>query len=122
MQLSAAAYIRHGVNIEGVTDSKKIKESERERIFEELKDLQAIGDADFFAVAVHHERIDEINIREATKEAMRDSVVGLMKKIRKKLKKSKSARLVDSSRLPKSLLGLPNQLYQCGESMQNSNP
>jgi ribonuclease HII len=63
-------------NVDGITDSKKItKEYERERIYEELIRSPGIR----YAVAVvSAQRIDEINILQATLEGMRMAVEGVM--------------------------------------------
>ena len=53
-------------NLDGLTDSKKLSESKREYFFEEIK-KQAIS---YGIGIVSEKRIDEINIYNATKEAM----------------------------------------------------
>ena len=53
-------------NLDGLTDSKKLSEAKRDYFFEEIK-KQAIS---YGIGIVSHERIDEINIYQATKEAM----------------------------------------------------
>jgi ribonuclease HII len=52
--------------IEGVNDSKKVSEKRRERLFDEI----IAGAVAYEVAAVDNERIDEINILEATKEGM----------------------------------------------------
>lgn len=59
--------------IEGVDDSKKLSEKKRENLYEEIL-KKAISYKISF---VSENRIDEINILEATKECMADSVNGL---------------------------------------------
>ncbi|MBQ2714558.1 MAG: ribonuclease HII [Clostridia bacterium] len=59
--------------IEGITDSKKISEKKREKLYDEV-----INTALFYkCVMIDNEVIDEINILEATKRAMREAVLGL---------------------------------------------
>lgn len=72
--VAAAAIVP--TNIHGIIDSKKItKEEERERIYEELIASPGIR----YAVAVvSAQRIDEINILQATLEGMRMAVLGVM--------------------------------------------
>lgn len=72
--VAAAAIVP--TNISGIIDSKKItKETERERLYEELIASPNIR----YAVAiVSAQRIDEINILQATLEGMRMAVEGVM--------------------------------------------
>ncbi len=72
--VAAAAIVP--TNVHGIIDSKKItKEEERERIYEELIASPGIR----YAVAVvSAQRIDEINILQATLEGMRLAVLGLL--------------------------------------------
>ena len=59
--------------IPGVDDSKKVSEKKREILFEKIKE-KAIA---YKIVAVDEKTIDEINILEATKKAMKECVSGL---------------------------------------------
>ncbi len=59
--------------IEGVNDSKKLSEKKRESLYEEIT-KKALS---FKCVMLDNEVIDEINILEATKRAMREAVMGL---------------------------------------------
>ena len=59
--------------IAGVDDSKKVSEKKREILFEKIKE-KAIA---YKIVAVDEKVIDEINILEATKKAMKECVAGL---------------------------------------------
>ena len=71
--VTAAVILPEDFNIPGVTDSKKLSEKRREELFEVIKENALawnIGLRD-------HEVIDEINILNATKEAMKDAVDGL---------------------------------------------
>lgn len=61
--------------IEGVNDSKKVVEAKRERLYEEIT-KQAIS----YAVGIVDQReIDEMNILQATKKALTQSIEGLSK-------------------------------------------
>ena len=62
--------------IEGVNDSKKISEKKRERIYEEI-----IKEAVSYGVGIiHQEEIDQINILNATKKGLTESLKQLTKK------------------------------------------
>ncbi|KAL7538699.1 hypothetical protein ACHAXR_008741 [Thalassiosira sp. AJA248-18] len=72
--VAAAAIVP--TNIAGIVDSKKItKEEERERLYEELI---ACPDIRYAVAVVSAQRIDEINILQATLEGMRMAVEGVM--------------------------------------------
>ena len=64
--VAACCILPDKFNLEGLTDSKKLSEKKREYFFEEIK-KQAIS---YGIGIVDEKRIDEINIYEATKEAM----------------------------------------------------
>ena len=71
--VAAAVILPKNLLILGVNDSKKVSEKNREFLYNEI-----IGNALCFAVGIVDEkRIDEINILNATKEAMRIAVKGL---------------------------------------------
>lgn len=70
---AAAVILPKGHIIDGVNDSKKLSEKKREALFDVIKE-QAIS----YSIALVDENIiDEINIREATKLAMKNAVEGL---------------------------------------------
>ncbi len=74
--VAAAVILKKGDKIEGVNDSKKLSEKKREALFEEIKE-RAIA----WSVGVVDEKtIDEINILEATRLAMKKAVEGLKQK------------------------------------------
>ena len=64
--VAACCILPEDFNLEGLTDSKKLSEKKRDYYFEEIK-KQAIA---YGIGIVDEKRIDEINIYQATKEAM----------------------------------------------------
>jgi len=71
--VAAAVILKKGDKIEGVNDSKKLSEKKREQLFETIKE-RAIA----YSVGIVDEKtIDEINILEATRLAMKKAVEGL---------------------------------------------
>lgn len=74
--VAAAVILKKGDKIEGVNDSKKLSEKKREQLFEEIKE-RAVA----YSVGIVDEKtIDEINILEATRLAMKKAVEGLSTK------------------------------------------
>lgn len=72
--VAAACILPEGKLIEGLNDSKQVKEGRREALFEVLSADPEIA---FGIAIVDHERIDQINILQATFEAMRVAVAKL---------------------------------------------
>ena len=71
--VAAAVILKKGDKIEGVNDSKKLSEKKRELVFELIKQ-RAVA----WSVGIVDEKtIDEINILEATRLAMKKAVEGL---------------------------------------------
>lgn len=70
---AAAVILPDDVLIEGINDSKKLTEKKREALFDVICD-KALA---FNIYSVDEKRIDEINILQATFEAMRGAVIGL---------------------------------------------
>jgi ribonuclease HII len=69
----AAVILPKNYKLEGLTDSKKLSEKKREYFYEIIKkDALAIGIG-----IIDEKRIDEINIYEATKEAMYEAINNL---------------------------------------------
>ena len=59
--------------IDKINDSKKLSEMRREKLFDLITEK-----ASYSVASVTNEEIDELNILEATKKAMRECVAGLM--------------------------------------------
>lgn len=70
---AAAVILPQGCRIDGLRDSKKLSEKKREMLFDEIVERAVT----YGIYAVDSARIDEINILEATFEAMRDAVDAL---------------------------------------------
>lgn len=70
---AAAVILDDDVIIEGIDDSKKLSEKKREELFNEICNKARA----FSVFSVDEKRIDEINILQATFEAMRGAVEGL---------------------------------------------
>jgi ribonuclease HII len=68
--VAAAVILPEGMVIEGVNDSKKLSEANRENLFEVIKE-RALS----YGIAAADEKcIDEVNILNATKKAMADAI------------------------------------------------
>ncbi len=70
---AAALILPKGLMIDGVDDSKKLSEKKREKLYDEIIE-KALS---YCVVFVEPEKIDEINIRQATHLAMQRAVDGL---------------------------------------------
>ena len=71
--VAAAVILPKGFHLDGLTDSKKLSEKKREQFYEIIKkEAVAIGIG-----VISEKRIDEINIYEATKEAMIEAINNL---------------------------------------------
>ena len=68
--VAACVVLPENFNLDGLTDSKKLSEAKREYFYEEIK-KQAIT---YGVGIISEKRIDEINIYEATKEAMIEAI------------------------------------------------
>ncbi len=68
--VAACVILPEKFSLDGLTDSKKLSEKKRDYFFEEIK-KQAIS---YGIGIVSEKRIDEINIFEATKEAMKEAI------------------------------------------------
>ena len=71
--VAAAVILPKDFHLDGLTDSKKLSEKKREQYYEIIKkEAVAIG-----VGVISEKRIDEINIYEATKEAMKEAINNL---------------------------------------------
>lgn len=70
---AAAVILPDDVILDGINDSKKLSEKKRDELFEIIKEKAAA----YSVCAVSEARIDEINILQATFQAMRGAVDGL---------------------------------------------
>lgn len=68
--VAACVILPEDFSLEGLTDSKKLSEKKREFFYDEIK-KQALG---IGIGIIDEKRIDEINIYEATKEAMKEAI------------------------------------------------
>ncbi|KAG7399470.1 hypothetical protein PHYBOEH_008842 [Phytophthora boehmeriae] len=94
--VAAACHVPLDVTVPGVNDSKQISEPEREQLFELLTNHPSIT----YAVHINSaQRIDEINILQASLESMTKSV----EEVAGRLKQDKTFVLVDGNRLPPTL-------------------
>ena len=78
--------------IDAINDSKQMTEEEREEVYEELMANDQVIKS---VCVIDHERIDEINILEATMQAMAKSVEGLSTRA--------DWVLIDGNRIPPAL-------------------
>lgn len=75
--VTVAAYVTDFSRLtEGVNDSKKLSEKKREKLFSELKDNAVC----YNVVSLDNSVIDKINILNATKQAMKQAIEGLIVK------------------------------------------
>jgi len=72
--VAACCILPEKFNLDGLTDSKKLSEKKREFFFEEIK-KQAVSYGIGIIVA---KKIDEVNIYEATKLAMKEAINNMM--------------------------------------------
>ncbi len=73
--VAACVVLPAGWDIPGLDDSKKLSEKRREEMYEVI-----VQNAVAYSIGiVDNNRIDEINILNATKEAMRDAIAGVRK-------------------------------------------
>ena len=77
---ASCVLLNRNVFPKNLNDSKKIKEKERENIFEEIVNFEKRGLLFYGIASVSAEIIDRINIREATKLAMKNAYENLVEK------------------------------------------
>ncbi|CAI5717940.1 unnamed protein product [Peronospora destructor] len=105
----AACHVPINVTIAGIDDSKKILEPQREKLFELLTNHPSVT----YAVHVNSaQRIDEINILQATLESMTKSVNEVAERLQQT---DKTFVLVDGNKLP-TTLELPAEAVVKGDS------
>lgn len=103
---AAAVVLSDGVLIDYLNDSKKISESRREKLYDEI-----IAKADAYCIATATvEEIDRLNILQATMLAMKRAVQGLGIKL--------NLALIDGNRLPE--LDCPAQFIVKGDAKSAS--
>lgn len=68
--VAACVVLPEEFNLDGLTDSKKLSEKKRDYFFEEIK-KQALG---YGIGIIDEKKIDEVNIYEATKIAMKEAI------------------------------------------------
>jgi ribonuclease HII len=108
--VAAACHVPLDVTLAGVDDSKKISEPQREALFELLTAHPRIT----YAVHVNSaQRIDEINILQASLESMAKSVTEVAEKLQQP--EDKTFVLVDGNKLPPTL-ELPAEAVVKGDS------
>lgn len=108
--VAAAVVLPRDFNVPGIDDSKKLTEKKREALFPVIKEKAlawGIGMAD-------HKRIDEINILEATKEAMIQAVEQASLMLREQENKEIQHLLFDAITIPK--LSIPQTSVIKGDS------
>jgi ribonuclease HII len=106
--VAAACLIPEGLALfEGIEDSKRTTEEDRERLYGELT---AHGEVVWAVSVVDDRRIDEINILAATMEAMTGAVASLQRKAR-----GLAYALIDGNRVP-AALPVPAQAVVKGDS------
>ena len=104
--VAAAVVCEPGVEIDGVDDSKKLSESQREALYETITSRADVG----FGVGVaSKDEIDEINILQATMLAMRRAVRALPTRF------APDYVLVDGNRVPDDL-GVPAECVVGGDA------
>lgn len=74
--VAACCYLPEGFHLEGLNDSKKLTEKKREEYYKYLIENTIYGIG-----IVSPERIDEINVYEASREAMKIAIAEVQKKI-----------------------------------------
>lgn len=90
--VAAAVVLPQDFSILGINDSKKVTEKKREELFSIIKE-EAVA---YGIGIVDHQVIDEINILEATKIAMKKAITNLKIDLEKKTGKSLKYILIDA--------------------------
>lgn len=109
--VAAACIIPEDVIIDGIDDSKKLREEERERLFEVLVSTPGVS----YAVYIVEARtIDEVNILQATMQAMKGSIQQLFAS-----ENSPDYVLVDGNRLPSDLPPIKAEFVIKGDAVSH---
>lgn len=112
--VAAAVVLPEDFNILGIDDSKKLSEKKREKLFDVIKEnavAYGIGMAD-------EKTIDEINILQATKVAMRKALIELDKKLRELCENNgNKANMISACAEQTSEQKLKNENDTCGSRM-----
>lgn len=99
--VAAACFIKTGVNIEGVNDSKRTTEADREEIYHVLTNHSAVK---WTVAIVSHTEIDEVNILQATMNGMRRCTNELLDNNKSLFtNRNKVLALVDGNRIPSAM-------------------
>mgnify|MGYP003385763451 CR=1 FL=1 len=77
--VAAACWVRDGVQLSNIRDSKQTNEAQREKSYEEIMKIPS-SDLLFGVSVIDHKEIDEINILQATMKAMRCACTDLLSK------------------------------------------
>ena len=105
--VAAACILPQALHIHGLTDSKKLSASKREKLYQQLTEDPAVC----WAVAMaDSQRIDRINILQATLQAMKEAVQALTV--------MPDAVLVDGNHLP--VLSMPSHAIIDGDALSFS--
>ncbi len=105
--VAAACVLPKGAHLEGLDDSKKLLPSERHRIFQQIL---ALTDVDYGIGIIDNLIIDQINILQATFEAM---IAAMMR-----LTERPDFVLIDGNRMPK--VDIPGQAIVGGDALSQS--
>jgi ribonuclease HII len=111
----AAACHLPKVNIEGVQDSKQISEEDRAVVYESL---QQQPDLVSKVVFVDNKIIDEINILQATFQAMTEAVFSVLEKLKVKNHQENQNQLkvlvlIDGNKVPPKLKAMESSEFKC---------
>lgn len=106
--VAAACVLPEGVEIEGIDDSKKLSPSQRLQFFQQIL---ALADIDYGIGIVDSLIIDQINILQATFQAMVIAISRLVKK--------PDYVLIDGNQIPPKL-SIPSQAIIRGDSLSQS--
>ena len=110
--VAAACYIKPGVVIEGIRDSKQTTEDEREVTY---GILTKHSDVIWSVCSIEHDEIDRINILQASLKAMKTACVDLLSQ-KKIITAKNSVAFVDGNKIPESM-PITSQFVIKGDSL-----